>query len=510
MASSPTSNPWLAVDAGTVPTKLARELRDAWEDFVGGAPDDGEGAGTPMVRPPIAASWRRSLDAGVDPTGRWLPPAVADAAAVGRRWSEHPLKAAMPIIRHCLGEAGEAADQLTVISDADGLLLSVVGSTHTRGRAADDMNFAEGVLWSETAAGTNAIGTALAAGHAVQVFAAEHFNESVQRWTCAAAPVYNPEDEALLGVIDITGDLSTVNANGLALVVATARAVETFLMMVMHRQDDEIRRRHGGLLDGGVASRALVSPSGRVMMASAGAAMASRVTVHPGGGELILPSGMRGIAEPLSDGEGYLVTQLDPRRRASSPRLDIRVLGAGPPVVEVDGRVLSLRPRQAELLALLAAHPSGIGADALSTELYGGESGSPASVRVEISRLRKLLGPCVETENYRLTWPTDSDVARVQTLLSDGLLSRALDAYAGPLLPASEAPGIRRERDELEGWLRNAILSSGETGLMWRWATGPSGEDDLLAWSRVLAMLDFEDPRRARAVAHVATLRARG
>jgi hypothetical protein len=33
------------------------------------------------------------------------------------------------------------------------------------------MNFAEGTLWSEGGAGTNAIGIALAAEHAVQVFA---------------------------------------------------------------------------------------------------------------------------------------------------------------------------------------------------------------------------------------------------------------------------------------------------------------------------------------------------
>lgn len=331
----------------------------------------------------------------------------------------------------------------------------------------------------------------------------------MQRWTCAAAPVYDPEDGALLGVIDITGALSTVNANGLALVVATARAVETFLLVAMHEHDDLIRRRHGGLLDGGAAARALVSPSGRVMMASAGAEIASRVKVRPEGGAIVLPSGEPAVAEVLSDGEGFLVTRQESGRRTGATCLDLKVLGPGAPMVTVGGRVLSLRPRQAELLALLAAHPRGINADALSTELYG-EEGRAGSVRVEISRLRKHLGPCVETEHYRLIWPLDSDVARVQALLEHGLVGRALEAYPGPLLPASEAPGIRRERDELEGWLRNAVLSSDDVGLMWRWATSASGEDDLLAWSRVLAGLEYEDARRSRTAAHVAALRARG
>lgn len=508
LTSTPGSNPWLAVDAGTVPTKLARELRDAWEDFVGGTDEGGQGAGTPMVRTPIAESWRRSLDAGVDPLGRWTTPASADASAVRERWAEHPLKAAMPIVRHCLAEAGEASDQLTVVSDADGLLLSVLGSPHMRGRAADDMNFAEGAVWSEASAGTNAVGTALAGGHAVQVFAAEHFSEKVQRWTCAAAPVHDPEDDALLGVIDITGDLNTVNANGLALVMATARAVESFLMLAMHERDDRVRRRHGRLLDGGATPRALVSRSGRVMMTTDAATIASRVVLGLRGGEVILPSGQLAIAELLPDGAGYLVTSIGTGGARGAARLDLRVLGDGPPVVMVGERVLSLRPRQAELLALLAAHPRGLGADALSTELYG-ESGRAGSVRAEVSRLRKHLGPCVETENYKLIWPVDSDVARVQDLLGEGHIAQALAAYRGPLLPASEAPGIRRERDELEGWLRNAVLSSDDVELLWAWATSPSGEEDLLAWGRTLASLDFEDARRPRAAAHVAALRAR-
>ncbi len=504
-----TSSPWVAVDAGTVPTKLARELRDAWEDFVAGdaGPDDAEGAGTPAVRAPIAESWRRSFDAGVDPAGRLGAPVLADANAVRSRWSEHPLHTALPIVEHCLAEAGEAADQLTVVADAAGLLLSVHGSARTRARAADDMNFAEGVLWSEAAAGTNAVGTALAAGHPVQVFAAEHFAEPVQRWTCAAAPVHDPEDGALLGVIDITGDLSTVNANGLGLVVATARAVETFLLLALHDRDERVRRRHGGLLDGDGdgAARALVSPSGRVMFSSDERRIAGRLLLPAGGGELVLPSGEVAVAEPLTDDAGYLVTRLDDRS-ARTPHLELKLLGPGPAEVTAGGTLAALRPRQAELLALLVAHPRGIGAEALSLELYG-EQGRAGSVRVEVSRLRKALGPCVGTEHYRLLWPVRSDAGRVRGLLQDGLVEAALEAYPGPLLPASQAPGVERERDELEGWLRGAVLRSGEVELLWRWATGPSGTDDLLAWSRLLAALAFEDPRRARAAAHLARLR---
>ena len=82
-------SPWVAVDADTVPSKRARELRDAWEDFVDDRlQGDDEDPGTPDVRGPIADSWLRSRDAGVDPTGRQPAPSVVEldgrARAVGR------------------------------------------------------------------------------------------------------------------------------------------------------------------------------------------------------------------------------------------------------------------------------------------------------------------------------------------------------------------------------------------------------------------------------------------
>src|SRR3954466_12370327 len=55
-------NPWLAIDAATSPALRAREVRREWEQFV----SDGRVNG---VRAPVADSWQRSLDAGVDPSG---------------------------------------------------------------------------------------------------------------------------------------------------------------------------------------------------------------------------------------------------------------------------------------------------------------------------------------------------------------------------------------------------------------------------------------------------------
>ncbi len=240
----------MAVDASTAPTLRAQELRFAWELFLG---DDDEGE--PQVREPIADSWRRSVAAGVDPTGAHLAPVVADEREVSERYTDHPLSRHASLVHACLSEMAEEAGYLIVISDAEGVLLSIEGSGAVRRRAAEMMNFAEGVLWSETGAGTNAIGTAIAANHAVQVFGPEHFDEPVQRWTCSAAPIHDPDTGALLGVIDLTGDFSTVYPHSLAVATATAQAVETALRMEQQEIDARLRLRYGERVASSPASR---------------------------------------------------------------------------------------------------------------------------------------------------------------------------------------------------------------------------------------------------------------
>src|SRR3954466_1985183 len=258
------SNSWLAIDVGTAPTLRARELRFAWERFVAALGRTGDDDGDPDdVREPIVDSWRRSAEAGIDPTGHQLAPVLADEDETKMLWEEHPLGRMAPLIHECLGSISDEADHLIVITDANGLLLSVEGSGRLRMRAAETMNFAEGTLWSERGAGTNAIGTAIAADHAVQVFGPEHFNEVVQRWTCSAAPIHDPETGHVLGVIDLTGDFSSVHPHSLSVATATARAVEGSLRLELQEHDLRLRARDADRLAAAPESRALVAAAGR-------------------------------------------------------------------------------------------------------------------------------------------------------------------------------------------------------------------------------------------------------
>jgi signal transduction histidine kinase len=312
-------SPWLAIDAATPPALRARELRREWEQFVSG----GEVSG---VRGPVADSWRRSLDAGIDPAGSRLAPARADRDEASALFHAHPLGRAASLIRACLGNIAQASEHLIVVSDAAGVLLELEGDAGVRSRAADSMNFTEGALWSESGAGTNAIGTALATDHAVQIFATEHFVEVVQAWTCSAAPVHDPETGELLGIIDLTGLRKDVHPHSLAVVATTARAVEGHLRHLLRERDDRLRARYARRVGTSGHRRALLAASGRLVVDDArGWLRGTRFAVPPGGGELILPSGAHAVAEPLDGAEAYIVREVDGRHtsRRHRDRLDM-------------------------------------------------------------------------------------------------------------------------------------------------------------------------------------------
>lgn len=504
------SKSWLAIDVATAPVVRAQELRFAWEQFVAGLGHDEVQEDDPDdVREPIAESWRRSFAAGIDPVGHQLAPVVADEDEAQMLWEEHPLARAAPLIRECLAAVAEDADHLVVITDANGVLLSVEGSPSLRLRAADHMNFTEGTLWSEPGAGTNAIGTAIAADHAVQVFGPEHFNEVVQRWTCSAAPICDPDSGDLLGVIDLTGDFSTVQPHSLAVATATARAVEAWLRLEMQEHDLRLRARYGGRVAVAPGSRALVTPNGRpITDVPASWGTRGRLAIPPGGGRLTLPSGVTAIAESVGAAEELFLVRAAERvaRPAARPLVRLQLLGRERALLEVKGASTELRPRLGEILALLCAHPEGRSADALCADLHGDE-GRAASVRVEVSRLRKLLGPWIDTERYRLTCDVESDVRRVEGLLRTGAVREAAEEYPGPLLPGSEAPAIVEAREQLDAWLRQAVMTANDSGALWAWVNAASGREDLAAWKRLLVRLEFRDPRRSLCAARIGELR---
>lgn len=381
------------------------------------------------------------------------------------------MRRALPLIREVLNGVAADGDQVVIVSDENGRLLWIGGDPLARMRAMDEMG----------------------AG------------EAVDARTCAAAPVCDPAGQ-VVGVISLTGRDESVHPHDLAVVAAAARAAEAHLRLDQHERDAELRERHlEGFLRLPARQRALVGPGGRVLLAEPREWISTIVAIPDGGGPLTLPGGVSAVAEPAGSAGAFLLRgERAPKR--PPPTLTLAALGRDRALASFDGRELELSQRRSDLLVLLAGRPEGATAEELALAVYG-DSGKPATVRGELFRLRGILGPWLRAEPYRLEADIDADFLAVRNLLRAGRVLEAAQRYPAPLLPRSQAPGVIEARNELDDWLRRAVMSAGDRETLWAWLQGASGRDDALAWKRFVAGLDYGDARRSEATARLALLR---
>ncbi|TWD80285.1 GAF domain-containing protein [Kribbella amoyensis] len=478
------------------PPEQARRLSELYDEVLGG----GRVPGVP--RPLVAESWQRSLAALVDPELD-APPVVVSGDRLEELRSGHPLYAVLPILRQTLTTIADEASHIMIVTDAQGLILWREGAAEVR-RQADRIALSEGAVWAEDAIGTNGMGTALAADQPVQIHSAEHLVRRIHAWTCAAAPVHDPDTGKLLGAVDVSGPLRTVHPAMMALVTAAAKLAEGQLRVRMAAADEVLRARNmRHLIALGDAPGALLTPTGRVLAVQPLAWLPDRLNVPPGTDRIDLGDGREGVVEQLDEGFLLRIPGAARRRRAS---LRLKLLGSGQPIAVVGGREIALTLRRAEVLALLLLHPAGLTAEQLMLQLYGDE-GNPTTVRAEMHRLRNLLGDGVlDTKPYRIVADVSGDVTDVQRAVRTGDLARALDQYSGPLLGRSDAPALRAERDELDVTLRGAVLDSGDSDLLWRYADTSVGAEDLEVFESLAHWLPADDPRRAAVTARLRRL----
>ncbi|MFF4357548.1 GAF domain-containing protein [Streptomyces sp. NPDC001604] len=219
-------------------------------------------------------------------------------------------------------------------------------------------------------------------------------------------------------------------------------------------------------------------------------------------------TGGDGLAHPHSLGfvqavaraaESQLALLTPERPAADTPELT--ALGRDEAHLLTGGRRIRLSRRHSEILVLLARHPEGLTGDELLCALYEDESVTPVTLRAELARLRRVLGPgLLASRPYRLTVPVECDVAVVERRLETGAVTAAATAYAGPLLPGSQAPAVVRLRHRLADALRTALIARRDPDLLADWAHAPWGEDDLDVW-RALAVLRPTATVRARLAA---------
>lgn len=192
-------------------------LTEIWADFVY------EGKMSPEVREPIADSWRKCRAAGLNPAG-----------GAGNHVDERVLKSicaankelievAQPVMESVY-EIVKKTHYLLVLTDANGYILETMGDEDIIRKSAD-MRFVKGAFWGTLDVGTNAISLALDYDIPIQTVGPEHYCVSHHGWTCSAAPIHGYYGE-LMGCINISGDVSTVNEHSLGLVLASAYSIE--------------------------------------------------------------------------------------------------------------------------------------------------------------------------------------------------------------------------------------------------------------------------------------------
>lgn len=168
---------------------------------------------------------------------------------------------------------------------------------------------------------------------------------------------------------------------------------------------------------------------------------------------------------------------------------ELTTLGRDEAQLLSDGRRIRLSRRHSEILVLLARHPEGLTGDELLCALYEDESVTPVTLRAELARLRRVLGPrLLASRPYRLTVPVESDADVVERRLESGAVTAAATAYAGPLLPSSRAPAVARLRSRLADGLRTALIARRDPDLLADWAHASWGEDDLDVWRALAAV----------------------
>jgi hypothetical protein len=409
-------NPWVGASFGRTSLDLAKRLSEAYDQELASFDEDAESAepSPSELRPIVTSSWRRSLHAGVDPERNGPP--IDSASAALDRWAVHPLNPFVEVVETMLGSFAYDAGHIVVIADHDGRLLWSMGHP-TVLAASESIAFTPGHVWTEEAAGTNGIGTALAVDHPVQIFASEHFKRPVHAWVCAGAPIHDPVTGEILGVIDVSSGIRAAHPYSLAMVSATAKLVETHLANRQAIHAERLRARfYARVARTRGAAEALVDRRGRVI-ASHPEGWLPGPLLAAGPGRWLAPGSTLVLSGEPFDADTFLVGAATQNPTPAAPAsLAVRALERHRLAVGHDGGEIVLSPRRSQLFALLALAPAaGLHGADLARALYGpGEH--EVALRSELSRLRRQLPGVVATNPYRLTAEVSSDPAVLATI----------------------------------------------------------------------------------------------
>lgn len=211
--------------------------REAWESYVTGqiAHQTEQQRDAWPVRDEIVKSWQRSLNMGVDASKQQSRKVEAEDDLHEIRRKNLALRRAAKAALARLEPHLADAKAVLLLTDKQGVIIDAIGDPSVLDEG-QDIHLEVGGIWNEDAIGTNGIGTAIKTGKPTYVHGAEHFCQGVQSWTCAGAPIFDPFDRSIIGVVDLSGPPRIFRRHNVALVMAAAREIEIALAEQQHEE----------------------------------------------------------------------------------------------------------------------------------------------------------------------------------------------------------------------------------------------------------------------------------
>ena len=207
-----------------LPVKL-KELENHWEHFM----LENEKSVFNQIRKDVLDSWKRCQEYGVNPLQKQTNIKMNEDILMEEIRQSKLYDVSLPIIDEFHHQI-QGTDHLITLGDHEGKIIHLKGDHKILNKAAE-MNFVIGADWSEQAAGSNAIGTALAAKKPIQILSSEHYCQGVHPWVCSSAPIRDPRTKEILGIIDLTGPSTNAQPHSLSLVQNVSQIIEQNLFI---------------------------------------------------------------------------------------------------------------------------------------------------------------------------------------------------------------------------------------------------------------------------------------
>ena len=187
----------------------------------------------------IKESWRRCAEHGLtqseEPILESLPLSeIKDLSQIYRELVVTTNSEVLPYYQNILSNA----NCLIILTDNNGFALNSWGDKRFLPNKHKPF-FEAGVDWNEKFIGTNAIGTSLVTGKAIQVQRDEHYFKINRFMVGSAAPIYDANRQ-LIGMLDITSDSYLPQAHTLGLVKLMSQGIENRLLFNQHNQNHYI------------------------------------------------------------------------------------------------------------------------------------------------------------------------------------------------------------------------------------------------------------------------------